>query len=442
MKPGFFSSVASGLCCLTALAFICAGGFADAATPDASPETAQRLAALEKGFQDAADREAGTTYLTAIETMDKGYAGAVERALAAAMQAGKTDDALALRDEKKRIEKGDPMPTDETGNEPETLTVLRKTYRSSREPVEATRLKKLQPLFDKYLQALAAVSAELTKAGKLDDALQVKVVAEEVAKARASGNTGAAVVSTSGKRKLTGLERSFTNSLGMKFVPVPGTKVMFCIHETRRKDYAIFAAANSTAGDDWRKPMREGVPVGSGSEDDPVASLGWDDAVAFCAWLSKEEGHTYRLPTDREWSVAVGIASREDPNATPLRLSGKIKDEYPWGKKWPPPRGSGNFQDEAYKHLFHSAKPIVGYNDGFATTAPVMSFRPNQFGLYDMAGNVWEMCADWNDETHKLRVSRGSSWSGMNLNSSLRNGQDPKLHSSDMGFRCVVEPDK
>jgi hypothetical protein len=252
-----------------ALALICAFERVHAATPDVSSETAQRLAALEKGFQEAADREAGAAFKASMETVNKSYAAAVDRALAVAMQAGKTDDALALRDERKRIEKGDPMPPEGVAESGEVAS-LRKTYRTALKQQEAVRAMKVIPLFDKYTQALGALAVELTKAGKLDDAAGVKAVADEVAKARASGNVSSSTSFAAGTRRLTGLERSFTNSLGMKFVPVPGTKVMFCIHETRRKDYAVYAAASGRMSDAWAKPVRDGTPVGTGSDDEPV----------------------------------------------------------------------------------------------------------------------------------------------------------------------------
>jgi hypothetical protein len=131
-------------------------------------------------------------------------------------------------------------------------------------------------------------------------------------------------------------EHPFTNTLGMKFVPVPGTNVLFCIHDTRNGDYRIYAEANSGVDDSWKDvgKYKRVVPVSSG-EDHPVVCVSWEDAKAFCAWLSKKEGRTYRLPTDHEWSAAVGIGDQEDPAATPASKSQKIKDVYPWGRDWP-----------------------------------------------------------------------------------------------------------
>ncbi|MDB6075907.1 MAG: serine/threonine protein kinase [Verrucomicrobiaceae bacterium] len=412
-----------------------------------SAEVAQRLSVLEKGFEEAAEREAELPYKTALLTMNESYVGAVERALNAAMQAGNTAAAVALRDEKKRIEKDEELPSEQADAHasppiPESLKRLRKTYRETMALHASIRLMRLYPLFDKYSQALNALAVELTKAGKLDDAVQVKKVNEEVSKARTTGNTEPVTVASSGTTKVSALLRSFTNSLGMKFVPVPGTKVLFCIHETRVKDYSAFAEANPGTNEAWKNSKRENVPVGTGSENDPVTYANYDDAHAFNAWLSKKEGHVYRLPTDREWSIAVGIAPKEDETESPKSLGQKNRNDYPWGTKWPPPKDSGNFQDDTMVAKFPSAKSSVGYSDGFPTTAPVMSFKPNSLGIYDLTGNLWEWCEDWGDDTQKGRVLRGGSWSTVDLKSSSRYVMNPVIRWWEWGFRCVVEADK
>ena len=114
---------------------------------------------------------------------------------------------------------------------------------------------------------------------------------------------------------------AFVNTLGMPFVPVPGTEVSFCIWETRVKDYAEYAAANAGGDAGWKKP-------GFKQEDThPVVNVSWNDAQAFCEWLTKKElaegkikaGQKYRLPTDAEWSVAVGL-EQEKGNTPKKRI--------------------------------------------------------------------------------------------------------------------------
>jgi formylglycine-generating enzyme required for sulfatase activity len=231
----------------------------------------------------------------------------------------------------------------------------------------------------------------------------------------------------------------------MKFMHVTGTKVLFCIHTTRVKDYAAYAAEVPGVNDDWKKQMREGSPV-SDKADDPVVGVSWDDAQTFCAWLNKKEGRIYRLPTDREWSFAVGIGNDEKAtkDSTPDSLSRKIPDVFPWGNQWPPPKGAGNYADTTCKEKFPTLEIIAGYTDGYPTTSPVMSFKPNKFGLYDMGGNVWQWCEDWHNMAKTDRVLRGGSWFDHergNLPSSARFRGAPGLRVSHYGFRVVVEAD-
>lgn len=238
-------------------------------------------------------------------------------------------------------------------------------------------------------------------------------------------------------------EQPFTNSLGMKFVPVPGTRMLMCIHETRRADYAAYAALHPEADASWKKVVFDGKPVAM-QDAEPVVNVSWDDAQAFCRWLSQKEGRRYRLPTDREWSIAVGIGDREPATgATPESLSRKLKDEYPWGKAWPPGKGAGNYADEDCHRLCPTEKTIAGYADGFPVMSPVMSFPPNALGIYDLGGSVWEWCEDFYNETRKDHVLRGASWgssASAPLLSTFRGNQPSTRRWRCDGFRCVVEP--
>ncbi len=239
-------------------------------------------------------------------------------------------------------------------------------------------------------------------------------------------------------------DKLFTNTLGMKFVPVPGTKVLFCMHETRRQDYAAYAAEVPGVDGSWKKTAtQEGLPVGD-QDDHPVVSVNWDDAQAFCAWLSKKEGRSYRLPTDEEWSFAVGIGQDEKrtKDTTPEMLVGKISNVFPWGTQLPPPQGAGNYADTTRNEKTGDKRFIQNYTDGFATTAPVMSFKSNKLGLYDLGGNVWEWCEDWYDNAQKERVLRGGSWFDHDHRfhlSAFRHHGTPGNRRNIGGFRVVVE---
>jgi formylglycine-generating enzyme required for sulfatase activity len=145
-------------------------------------------------------------------------------------------------------------------------------------------------------------------------------------------------------------------------------------------------------------------------DEHPVVNVSWNDAVAFCKWLSRKEGNTYRLPTEAEWEYAcrAGTTTRYWSGDDPETLA-KV----------------GNVADATAKAQFPDWKYTIKASDGYAFTAPVGSFKPNAFGLYDMHGNAWQWCADWygteyyaaspaDDPTGprsgKLRVLRGGSW--------------------------------
>ncbi len=241
----------------------------------------------------------------------------------------------------------------------------------------------------------------------------------------------------------------FINTLGMKFVPVPGTNVLMCMHETRKSDYAAFAAETPGTDSSWvnptfMNPTFEGMKVSEG-DDHPVVSVNSLDAEAFCQWLSKKEGRSYRLPSWREWGWAVGTGPLEHEGATVAEMKAKVAGIYPWGRGWPPPKGAGNMADEALKARQPTAKIIAGYQDGYATTAPVMSFPPNEIGIYDLCGNVNEWCGDITTKGDQRKV-RSSSWMTIGpdvsaLSSNPGDGGQPlMLRCADLGFRVVLVP--
>ncbi len=244
-------------------------------------------------------------------------------------------------------------------------------------------------------------------------------------------------------------DQPWENSLGMHFVPVPivggptaGQQVSFSVWETRIKEYEQFVRATRR---DWEKREFSEGPM------HPAVHISWDDAVAFCAWLTEREqrtgklpgGLTYRLPSDHEWSCAVGIGGREDPLALPRDKDAKLAGVYPWGNQWPPAAKAGNYADASGVRARNGYSPIGDYDDGFPFTSPAGSFPPNAVGLYDLSGNAWEWCNDWYDDAQKFKVLRGGAWTSGGHNfllSSFRNVNAPIGHSYYYGFRCVVAP--
>jgi serine/threonine protein kinase len=219
----------------------------------------------------------------------------------------------------------------------------------------------------------------------------------------------------------------FTNSLGMKFVPLGDIQIS--IWETRVQDYEAFCRATG----------RHYEPADfHQTATDPAVKVSWFDAMAFCKWLTEkerdenliEDRQVYRLPADPEWSMAVGLVN--ESGATPEARDGKIKNEFPWGKQWPPPNGAGNYNLAAGRRR--------------GATVPVGSFKPNSIGLYDLGGNVWEWCLDTykggNSGTSRdWGVLRGGSWATSNrleMQSSYRNVVDRNDRDVIYGFRCVL----
>lgn len=242
-------------------------------------------------------------------------------------------------------------------------------------------------------------------------------------------------------------EQPFTNSLGMKFVPVPNTNALFCIHETRKSDYRAFAESAMGLDVTWKSSTLGGVKLNV-TDDHPVMNTSWNDSTRFCEWLNRKEkiassGYAYRLPTDLEWSHAIGIADLEDAGDTIKDKHNALPGIFSWGKTWPPIKGAGNFADVTTKTKFPRMKNIPGYDDGHASTAPVMSYKSNALGIFDLSGNVSEWCQDWTGDDKKFKILRGSSW-GMNapdnLHSCARLGgsvEGLQIHGQ-FGFRVVL----
>jgi formylglycine-generating enzyme required for sulfatase activity len=182
----------------------------------------------------------------------------------------------------------------------------------------------------------------------------------------------------------------------------------------------------------WKNPGWEQT------DDHPAVNLSWDDARAFCVWLSKKEGRTYRLPTEAEWEYAcrAGTTTRYHGGEDPETLA-----------------QTGNAADASAKKKFPQWPAIRG-DDGYTFTAPVGRYQPNAFGLYDMHGNALEWCEDWfwyynrAERTDPkgpafglVRVQRGGGWADFpwQCTSARRTGFPPDHCCPSSGFRVVME---
>jgi sulfatase-modifying factor enzyme 1 len=381
---------------------------------------------------------AGAIYQAGVGDLKQKYAAAVDRALNAAQEAGRLEDALACKTEAKLIADGGDLSVEDVNLRPE-VQKLRAIYRQSLARLEQEKSAATNPIISALVVSLDRLIITLTKAGRLEEAVFVKQKKESLGKEIATATATAAAVADVPRKG------DFTNILGMKFAPVPDMAVQFCIHETRRQDYAAYAAGVSGVDASWKNQVYKSIPCGD-KDNHPVVGVSRDEAQKFCAWLSKKEGKIYRLPTDEEWSHAVGIGQMEkrEKGTTPAMVI-KLPNEFPWGGSFPPQMKdqAGNYSDGSRKAKAptEGTAYLENYDDGSSTTAAVMSYKPNKLGLYDLGGNAWEWCEDWYDNAQKDGVLRGGSWYNGErafLLSSYRNHRIPTARDRSYGFRIVL----
>jgi formylglycine-generating enzyme required for sulfatase activity len=252
--------------------------------------------------------------------------------------------------------------------------------------------------------------------------------------------------------------QNWTNTIGMKFVPVGD--LLTAVWDTRVRDFAQFVRETGYQptgpmesilnGEQGQHGKTWDNPGFTQSDDHPVVGVSWKDAMEFCSWLTQkeqstgllQEGQYYRLPTDLEWSQAAALDREE--GETPEERSSKGSETFLWGKNWPPPSGAGNYAGAEMKGADWPPnwRWINGYSDPFTRTSPVASFKPNVFGIYDLSGNVWQWCMDKFSRNGDTRVLRGSSWANADpglLRLSRRIDDVVDSRTDCYGFRCVLQ---
>lgn len=179
------------------------------------------------------------------------------------------------------------------------------------------------------------------------------------------------------------------------------------------------------------------------TDDHPVVCVSWNDAIAFCQWMTTQEGRTYRLPTEAQWEYACRAGT---------------STMFWWGDDLNRKQHNVNIYDQSLVNWqlehFKGRQGRAAWDDGFAFTSPVGSFPANPWGLHDMHGNVSQWCLDWEAPYNegstsdpigppagKNRIVRGGSWYYQPLycRSSSRSGYRPDRSYTNIGFRVIYE---
>jgi formylglycine-generating enzyme required for sulfatase activity len=209
----------------------------------------------------------------------------------------------------------------------------------------------------------------------------------------------------------------------LTFIWIRDLKLWAGKHEITNGQYRRFRAKHDSR-------FRENFSLNR--NDQPVVYVSWNDAKAFCNWLNNTfsdrlpQGCEFRLPLEAEWILMAKAGDNR---------------KYPWGNSWPPKYG--NYSDLATRKGLTEWQGISGYEDGHVVTCPVADSGSNEWGIYGLAGNVWEWCDDWFDADKKYRVRHGASWDfdeKPSLAILFRGFDRPEVKDDTIGIRLVVSP--
>ncbi|MEY5025648.1 MAG: hypothetical protein RLZZ244_1176 [Verrucomicrobiota bacterium] len=196
--------------------------------------------------------------------------------------------------------------------------------------------------------------------------------------------------------------------LEAKLLPVPNTQIVLSSTECTVEEWDLYLRAAGLQKPVWKWDFVQ-------TPQHPVVEVSWNQAQAFCNWLSEQTGQTWRLPTSQEWHCAAG------------------ETRFPWGEYYPPHPEDGNFAIQSDG----SKDPQMRGIDGIYGTAPVASYKPNRLGFYDLAGNAAEWL--W-DLDRKRRLYRGGSWFNGGAEAvSAVHGIGPEIKFYNVGLRLARE---
>ena len=207
----------------------------------------------------------------------------------------------------------------------------------------------------------------------------------------------------------------------LSFVWIDHMKLWVGAHEVTNGQYRRFKPTHKSM-------FRENFSFNGNHQ--PVVYVSWKDAVAFCNWLNTHHLDRvpreckFRLPTDEEWQIVARCGDN--------RI-------YPWGNQWPP--RYGNLSDLTARQSFSTWEGISHYEDGYAVTCPVEQSGVNEWGIYGLAGNVWEWCSDWYDAGKTYKIRRGGCWDfdgETSLRVDSRGFDRPDARYDTIGFRVIV----
>ena len=203
--------------------------------------------------------------------------------------------------------------------------------------------------------------------------------------------------------------------------------------EDQKANYQVAAATpwwTAVPGAQWNHPEGKESNINE-RMDHPVVHVSWNDAQVYCKWSGK------RLPTEAEWEYAA--------------RGGLVQKKFPWGDELIP---GGEHRCNIWQGNFPDFNSL---EDGFMGTAPAKSFKPNEFGLYNVSGNVWEWCNDWFSKDFHKTGTRNNPHGPSNGKSKVMRGGSFLCHhsycnryrvaarssntidssASNIGFRCV-----